>query len=222
MDEGYTVETHCHTTSSDGRDTPEAVVLEAKRKNIDFLAVTDHNTFRGSILAERAARIHGLEKPVIIHGNEVRTDKGDVVILCSKPLSEVPTGVEELRETANENNCIMIAVHPYSIVEPSVGDLIKGKPSLFDAIEVWNAKNIPLLNIKAWKTAEKLGKPATAGSDAHVKEAIAAAYTIVYAGNPDVEYVLEAIRKGETRPVKGVPGLKALIRQVTWSIIRRL
>ncbi len=222
MDEGLKAETHCHTTSSDGRHPPDQVVLEANKKGLDFLAVTDHNTFRGAVLAQRAVKLRGLEKPVVIPGNEVRTTKGDVLVLCEKPLSKIKKDPWDLRDLADENNCVMIAAHPYSLIEPAVGDFIREASELFDAIEVWNATNLPFLNSKAARVARELGKPGTAGSDAHVKEEIGSAYTLVYTDEGSVESFLEAVRKGDIRPVKGLPSLTAVLAHLAWGVKRRI
>ncbi len=215
-------ETHCHTTSSDGKDSPEIVVLEAYKKGLDFLAVTDHDTFRGSVLAGKAVKLHDLDRPVVIFGNEVRTTYGDILVLCDKPPSKVSKDPWELKEDAEENNCITIAAHPYSPYEPAVGDLIRKNPELFDAIEVWNATNLPYLNRKAWKVAKELGKPGTAGSDAHVKEELGSAVTLVESYDYSIESFLEAVRKGKVLPVKGIPSFKAILVHTAWGIKRRL
>ncbi len=49
------IEMHCHSTRSDGKNTPEEVVLEAQRKKLEFLALTDHDVisspdFQGQLL----------------------------------------------------------------------------------------------------------------------------------------------------------------------------
>ncbi|MGN1481945.1 PHP domain-containing protein [Porcipelethomonas sp.] len=48
---------HCHTTLSDGSLGIEDVIVQAKRMNIDFLSITDHDTLssfsRANILGER-------------------------------------------------------------------------------------------------------------------------------------------------------------------------
>jgi hypothetical protein len=38
------IEMHCHSTLSDGRNTPDEVIAEAKRWDLDFLTLTDHDT----------------------------------------------------------------------------------------------------------------------------------------------------------------------------------
>jgi len=37
------IEMHCHSTRSDGKNTPEQVLKEAQRMNLDFLTLTDHD-----------------------------------------------------------------------------------------------------------------------------------------------------------------------------------
>lgn len=48
---------HCHTTLSDGSLGIEDIIIQAKRMNIDFLSITDHDTLssfsRANILGER-------------------------------------------------------------------------------------------------------------------------------------------------------------------------
>lgn len=77
---------HCHTTLSDGSLGIEDVIAQAKRMNIDFLSITDHDTMasfsRADILGER----HGVK---ILHGVELsawdKTRGSKVHILCYAP-----------------------------------------------------------------------------------------------------------------------------------------
>ena len=41
------VDLHIHTIASDGTFTPEEVILEAKRRGLKALAITDHDTVDG-------------------------------------------------------------------------------------------------------------------------------------------------------------------------------
>ena len=44
MNESFRADLHCHSTFSDGSDTPEDLILEAKRKGLSALSITDHDT----------------------------------------------------------------------------------------------------------------------------------------------------------------------------------
>ena len=47
MDKIPLIDLHIHSKYSDGTFTPEEIVKEAKRRNIEMIALTDHNTLAG-------------------------------------------------------------------------------------------------------------------------------------------------------------------------------
>jgi predicted metal-dependent phosphoesterase TrpH len=55
------IDLHLHTTASDGRSTPEDLVLEARAAGIGVMAVTDHDTVAGLARAEAAAVAAGVD-----------------------------------------------------------------------------------------------------------------------------------------------------------------
>ncbi|GLO61157.1 phosphatase [Vibrio sp. MACH09] len=66
------IDLHCHTTASDGRLTPEAIVDRALEFSIDVLAITDHDTVIGSLAAQRYIAQQNL--PIqLISGIEIST-----------------------------------------------------------------------------------------------------------------------------------------------------
>lgn len=214
------VELHMHTTASDGRPSPEQAVRAAARKGLHVVAVTDHNTFRGASLAMRASRV--INGVTVVPGSEVRTEYGDVNVLCPQlPRGEAPRVLAELRDWATENSCILVAVHPYNVMVHGIGPRVARLLHYFDAIEVWNAHGLPQFNLPAMLLAKRSGLPAVSGSDAHVAEEIGVAPTIIES-ETSPEAVVEAIARGRTRPSIGLPGPKTLLAVAAWSIERRL
>jgi len=72
---------HIHSTASDGKLTPTDVVLEAARRGLSFIALTDHDNIDGIASAQATARAFpGLK---IIPGVEISTDvaEGEVHVL---------------------------------------------------------------------------------------------------------------------------------------------
>ena len=65
---GRRVDFHMHTTFSDGSYTPEELVAYAKQKNLDTIAITDHDTVSSYDESKRAADKHGIE---LIPGIEI-------------------------------------------------------------------------------------------------------------------------------------------------------
>jgi hypothetical protein len=54
------IDLHLHTTASDGRSTPDALVAEAAAAGVETLAVTDHDTLAAVPAVRAAARRSGL------------------------------------------------------------------------------------------------------------------------------------------------------------------
>lgn len=62
------IDLHAHTLCSDGSLTPEALVVRAKEKGLQILAITDHDTTEGLAEARIAARENDIE---LISGVEI-------------------------------------------------------------------------------------------------------------------------------------------------------
>jgi predicted metal-dependent phosphoesterase TrpH len=218
---GIRADLHLHTLVSDGKPTPQEVVLEAEARGLNVIAVTDHDTFEGSYRAQRFARQRNAEVLVLI-GAEIRTEQGDVLVLCGRNgISRVPRRIGELIDVAHAEGCLVVPAHPFDVRRYGIGR--KLYQYRWDAIEVFNAASDPLSNELARKAAIELGLPGIASSDAHVLEAIGSAYTVIEVDTiEDVDDILEAIAKGNVRPVAGRPSLKTLVKAFAWSIERRL
>jgi len=65
------IDLHVHTTASDGTDSPEQVVLAAKKIGLGAIAITDHDTFAGIQPATEAGQKCGLK---VIPGIELSTE----------------------------------------------------------------------------------------------------------------------------------------------------
>lgn len=64
---------HCHSHFSDGTLSPEMLVSRAKEREVDVLALTDHDTIAGLFLAQKAADEHGIR---LINGIEFSSQWG--------------------------------------------------------------------------------------------------------------------------------------------------
>ncbi|GAA0110117.1 PHP domain-containing protein [Clostridium tertium] len=61
---------HIHSTESDGELKPGEIVLLAKERRVDIIALTDHNTVSGNKQAVNVGQIHGVK---VIPGIELST-----------------------------------------------------------------------------------------------------------------------------------------------------
>ena len=140
---------------------PKNVVDWAVRNSIKHLAITDHDTIKGSLLAKSYADSKNLDINIII-GAEYKTDCGDLIALFID---------EEIQETesfkfiskVHEKGGIVILPHPYHAHQ--LNNQIINK---VDIIEVFNSRLTISQNDKAKKLAEEFNKPTIAGNDAHV------------------------------------------------------
>jgi predicted metal-dependent phosphoesterase TrpH len=159
------VEFHCHTIASkDSLVRPANLVAAARRKGIDRLIITDHNTIAGA----RAAQT--LDPERVIVGEEIMTTCGE--ILAAFVQDEIPAGLTP-RETIcrlREQDAFISVSHPFDRMrsggwrEP---DLLEILP-LVDAIEVFNSRcTFQSYNREAQEFAEQHSLPGTVGSDAH-------------------------------------------------------
>jgi len=219
-------ETHSHTTASDGYLTPLELVRLARRRGCGAVAVTDHDTIEGGISAYKASTRLSLGV-IVVPGVEVRTSWGDVLALCTQPPGrEPPSGAhpEVLREWADAEACILVPAHPYVTWRHGMGGRrlrLGGETGLWDAVEAWNLRGPPPLNLPAILAAEQLGLPPTSGSDAHVpRELCGAAMEAPDEGS--AEALVESLRRGRARPRAGLPGPLALAEAAAWAVMRRL
>jgi len=159
------VEFHCHTIASkDSLTRPCDLVDMCRRKGIDRVVVTDHNTIAGA----RAA--HALDPERVIVGEEIMTTRGE--ILAAFVSEEVPMGLspqETIRRLKDQGAFISVS-HPFDKWRSGgwqKDDLLEILPQV-DAIEVYNSRCMnPRFNREAHEFAEKHIIAGTVGSDAH-------------------------------------------------------
>lgn len=169
--EGLKFDLHSHTVYSkhwfwgmDALNTPQQMVKAAIKKGMDGLAITDHQTVKGSLVAKSfAKRYKGF---IVITGSEIRTLSGDVVALGINEDVPDDLSLADTIEKTHALNGIAVAAHPFAkfLVRKCVGY----KAKMLDAIEVFNAGSCKgFQNRKALEYANNFNKPKTAGSDAH-------------------------------------------------------
>jgi len=204
------IDLHVHTFYSDGKYSPEVMVKHSLKVGLNGIAITDHDT------SEAHRRVKGYP---IIPGQEVTTQFGHVVILCNFP-PDPPRKIEELADYSKENNCVIFPSHPFDIFRAGIGEKVYNYK--FDAIEVFNSKAPRSANEKALKISKELNIPGVANSDSHVKEALGSAYNELEISEFNVDEVLEELRKGKINPVGIGLTVKAKLKIVEWSILRKL
>lgn len=159
------LEFHCHTSASkDSLTKPIDLIKTARRKGLDRLVVTDHNSILGAVAA------HKLDPQLVIVGEEIMTTRGE--LLAAYVQEEIPAGLtpQETIKILKEQGAFISVSHPFDRLrkggwdEKDLLDIIHQ----VDAIEIFNARCMnPIFNVQAQQFAEKYNLAGTVGSDAH-------------------------------------------------------
>ena len=161
----FSIEFHSHTLASkDSLLRPADLVAAARRKGIDRVVVTDHNSIAGARAAQK------LDPARVIVGEEIMTTRGE--ILAAYVTEEIPAGLspqETIRRLRGQGAFISVS-HPFDRLRKGgweLDDLMEILP-LVDAIEVFNSRcMLRRFNTEAGEFARRNGIPGTVGSDAH-------------------------------------------------------
>jgi predicted metal-dependent phosphoesterase TrpH len=159
------VEFHCHTVfSEDSLTQPRDLVETCRRKGIDRVVVTDHNSIAGA----RAA--HALDPELVIVGEEILTTHGE--ILAAFVQEEIPPHLSprETIQRLKDQGAFISVSHPFDAIRKGgwkERDLLEILPDV-DAIETFNSRCMyRRFNHNAQAFAEKHHLAGTVGSDAH-------------------------------------------------------
>ena len=165
MDKIITLEFHCHTSASkDSLTEPADLIRAARKRGLDRVVVTDHNSIAGAKAAQ------ALDPELIIVGEEIMTSKGE--ILAAFVREEIPAGLTPLEtiRILKEQGAFISVSHPFDEWRKGgwkEADLLEIIPFV-DAIEVFNSRCMdPNFNHRARAFAEKHHLAGTVGSDAH-------------------------------------------------------
>lgn len=165
MNKMLKTEFHCHTLySKDSLVTPARLVKTCRKKGIDRVIITDHNTIKGALEAQKIA------PELVIVGEEIMTTKGE--ILAAFVIEEIPAMLtpQETIARLKEQDAFISVSHPFDFTRSGhwlESDLLDILP-LVDAIETFNARCLlPRMNLRAQEFAAKHGIASTVGSDAH-------------------------------------------------------
>ena len=127
---------HCHTTLSDGSLGIEEVIVQAKRMNLDYLSITDHDTLSSSSRAAVLGDRYGVK---VIPGVELsawdKARNSRVHILCYAP--QKPDRLEglclkscEIRKSC-ARDMIEKVIEKYPITSEAVLKYCKGSKSIY-------------------------------------------------------------------------------------------
>jgi len=186
---------HIHSQySEDAFGSPKEIMKSVKKKGLQGMAITDHNTVkaRQKVLALNSKDF------IAIPGIEISTKDGHLLGLNVSNSIPSKLSVQETVELVYDDGGIPIVPHLYrnmSGIKPEKLSLIQNK---ITAIEVFNGCSQLKTNLKTGELAEQLNLGGTGGSDAHDPRYAGLAYTTVDATDTSIDSVLDAVEQRQT------------------------
>lgn len=153
---------HLHSKYSfDCLTSPEKLVDMAIKNNIDILCITDHDTIKGSIHAQKYAQKRYGDALKVIIGAEYKTDCGDIIGLNLK--TEIyQNKAEDVIDAIKQQGGLVLLPHPF-VSHKNIEYLAQQS----DAIEIFNSRASSHANDAAVELAKSLKKSEYVASDAH-------------------------------------------------------
>jgi predicted metal-dependent phosphoesterase TrpH len=209
-----TIETHCHTNASlDSQMTPEELLAACRERGIDRVIVTDHWSIEGALAARQ------LDPEHVIVGEEVLTDRGELLAFFVSELVPRKTPFREAIRMLRDQGAFISVSHPF---DPKRGiwtlDELEELAGLVDAFETFNARIISAQhNALAEQFAQDHGLLGTAGSDAHSASEVGRAVMRV----PDFA-IADELRKVMTKAEINAKPSGAWVRLISrWAKLRK-
>jgi predicted metal-dependent phosphoesterase TrpH len=209
------IDLHVHTIySGDSVTTPTEALLEAKRKKLDGIAITDHNNVNAYRMIPKDSEV------LVIPGIEVSSKEGHILGLgVTEPIQLGLPAVDTVIKIHQLGGVAVIS-HPMAPLKSSLNesDVIRVEA---DALETLNGSTLSFTSKKGMKLASRLKLPQTGGSDSHHPDSIGRAYTMIEA-ELDVNNILEAIRMGNVKPMGSNASLGFIITKMGRKIKKKV
>lgn len=178
------VDLHVHSKYSNPQLEIKNIIKFAKKKNLQGVAITEHNELSKSFKENDF---------IILSGVEISSLNGHILAIGIKEKIQRGLSIEETIEKIEKQNGIAIVPHPYRLVSGIGGKNAKK----FKIIETINARSLQKTNENAKKLALQLNATQTGGSDAHTFEEIGNAFTEFSINSFNDDEILEEVRKGK-------------------------
>jgi len=181
---------HIHSCySEDGAGTPEDIIAALQKKGLQGVAITDHNSVKGSLKAVAVAP----KDFVAIPAAEISTADGHLLALNIK--EDVPRGrtLAETIDLISNQGGVAVVPHVYRTMSGIHLEKLSEVASKLSAIEVFNGCSLPHTNVKCARAARRFKLGGTGGSDSHMPQYAGYAFTSVDSTDLRADAIIEEI-----------------------------
>ena len=193
------IDLHMHEMnfSTDSFLSLDEIVKQAKKRGLDAICITDHDSMGLREYAEEYSKKSGF--PIFV-GIEFYSLQGDILAFGIDDYPKERVSAQEFIDFVHERGGVVISAHPFRHnrrgLEQNL-DTLQG----VDAIEILNGSTLADATMMAVKYAKKHGFAITGGSDCHHPENVGICATYFPGEIKTMEDLVEAIRNHECRPV---------------------
>ncbi|MCK4995568.1 MAG: PHP domain-containing protein [Thermoplasmatales archaeon] len=186
---------HIHSEcSEDGIGSPKEIIKSLKKRGLQGMAITDHNSIEGSLRALKVAP----KDFIIIPGVEISTKDGHMIALDVKENISRGLSIKETVEKIIDLGGTPIVPHLYRNMSGIKKVKLKSIINKISAIEVFNSCSTPQTILKTVNLAKELNLGGTGGSDSHEPEYVGYGYTLVDTTDLNKDTILSQISKKKT------------------------
>jgi hypothetical protein len=189
------MDSHIHSEySPDSSSKIDDILKVANQRNIDIIAISDHNTVDGTSEVLKKTRNTDI---LAIPSIEISSTHGHILGFGCKENVPRDLSPEDTIDRIHDLGGLAIIPHPYCFYRHGLLHNYKEKLKI-DAIETKNARFIiGYCNGKAKKLSVKENIPALGASDAHYYKFVGDCYSMIDC-KKDIDSVMKAILKGKT------------------------
>lgn len=160
----FAVDFHVHTSHSyDCMASPKTVIEMARRRGLDGVAITDHDTVRGALATLEANRYDDF---LVIPGIEVKSDRGDIIGLYVTSEIQSRNFAEVIAEIHSQGGLAYLP-HPIRTFGAKGAMAVHGEYPEIDIWEAYNGRYDSREFAAAHRLIDELAVEAVCGSDAH-------------------------------------------------------
>ena len=203
----YKMDSHVHSEySPDSKSKLKDIFKVAKSRNIDIIAISDHNTVDGSKEARRLTKKDDL---LVIPSIEISSIEGHILGFGCEEKIDRDLPAAETIDLIHDQSALAIIPHPYCFYRHGLLCKADYKDLKIDAIETKNARFIVgYCNNKAKNLSKNENLPSLGASDAHYFKFVGDCYSKIDC-EKDIDSVLKSIKKGKVEAFgKGTSNIK--------------
>lgn len=201
------MDSHIHSEySPDSKSKLKDIFKVAKSRNIDIIAISDHNTVDGSKEARRLTKKDDL---LVIPSIEISSIEGHILGFGCEEKIDRDLPAAETIDLIHDQSALAIIPHPYCFYRHGLLCKADYKDLKIDAIETKNARFIVgYCNNKAKNLSKNENLPSLGASDAHYFKFVGDCYSKIDC-EKDIDSVLKSIKKRKVEAFgKGTSNIK--------------